>query len=433
MNTSSTSQQGGKRRLILLGSTGSIGVNTLKVVDHLPGEFEVVGLAAGRNEKVLREQIERYNPQAVAVACEKTAQALRPVVGQRRLFAGADSSRQLVESLDADVTLSAIVGAAGLPATIQAIQKGMDIALANKETLVAAGELVMPLVEKHGVHLLPVDSEHSAIFQCLQTYNPRHAGGNSPNPTRGVSCDSPGHARGDVPVKRIVLTASGGPFRTADAETIRNATVEQALKHPTWNMGAKITIDSATMMNKALEIVEAHWLFGLRSDQIDVIVHPQSIAHSFVEFADHSVLAQLGPPDMQTPIQYALTWPRRVAGCSAAMDWTRLARLDFEPPDHERFPALRLAYRVIETGGTSGAILNAANEQAVADFLDRKISFGQITDLAREALDAIPSRHITSLQDVLEADALARRFVQDRVGSFSRRYSPAGYRKSAVS
>jgi 1-deoxy-D-xylulose-5-phosphate reductoisomerase len=290
---------------------------------------------------------------------------------------------------------AAIVGSAGLPATLAGIERGMDIALANKETLVAAGELVMPRVKQYGVHLLPVDSEHSAIFQCLQTSAPEQNG---------------------RVIKRIVLTASGGPFRKTPLEKIRSATVKEALNHPTWNMGPKITIDSATMMNKALEIIEAHWLFGLGTDQIDVIIHPQSIAHSFVEFTDQSVLAQLGAPDMKTPIQYAMTWPSRAAGCSQPMDWTALSKLEFEPPDHERFPSIRLAYRVIETGGTSGAILNAANEAAVEAFLGGQIPFGRIVELNAEALDAVAIEPARDLATILQADRIARTFVRQRIG-----------------
>jgi len=387
-----------KRRIVVLGSTGSIGVNTLRVCENLSSELQVVGLAAGRNGTVLAEQVERFGVRTVAVACREAAAAVRDGLkgSDVQVLYGPDSAQRLVEIVEADVLVAAIVGAAGLPATLTAIGKGMDIALANKETLVAAGELVMPLVRKHGVHLLPVDSEHSAIFQCLATGDGSQAGRS---------------------IKRIVLTASGGPFRTASIETIRNATVEQALQHPTWSMGAKITIDSATMMNKALEIIEAHWLFDLRADQIEVIIHPQSIAHSFVEFADNSVLAQLGPPDMKTPIQYALTWPRRVSAISQAMDWSTLRKLDFEQPDHARFPALRLAYRAIEAGGTAGAILNAANERAVAAFLERRISFGRITQLVEEAMEAIQPIHVRDLQTVLEADRAAREFVDQQIGS----------------
>ncbi len=385
----------GPRRLILLGSTGSIGVNALNVVRNLAGQFQVVGLAAGAKAEDLARQARDFSVPNVAIADAAGAASLKTALPSTRIFAGSDASTRLVEETDADVLVAAVVGAAGLPATLAAIRKGMSIALANKETLVAAGELVIPLAREHGVELAPIDSEHSAIFQCLQ---------------------SPLGTAGPRTIKRIVLTASGGPFRTATREQIQNATVAQALKHPTWNMGRKITIDSATMMNKALEIIEAHWLFGLGPDQIDVLIHPSSIVHSFVEFNDHSILAQLGSPDMQTPIQYALTHPHRAPGCSQPFDLMKLSSLQFEPPDHERFPALKLAYRVIEAGGTSGAIFNAANEAAVAAFLDEKIPFGRIVELARQALDALPPRPADSLQTILRADEEARRFVLERIG-----------------
>lgn len=387
------------RKLILLGSTGSIGVNTLRVVENLAPAFDVVAIAAGSNTDRAIEQAKTFHVQHIAMADPNAAATLTQNLPNATTYTGPDAAQQLVQATDADITVSAIVGAAGLAATLTAIQKGMDIALANKETLVAAGELVMPLVKKHNVALLPVDSEHSAIFQCLQTGQHDETGG-------------PGVAKS---VKRIVLTASGGPFRETPLEQIQNATVEQALNHPTWNMGPKITIDSATMMNKALEIIEAHWLFGLTADQIDVIIHPQSIAHSFVEYDDHSILAQLGAPDMKTPIQYALTYPHRAPGCSDALDWTTLSRLDFHQPDHERFPALGLAYRAIRAGGTAGAILNAANEQAVAAFLEQRIRFGRIVELVEQAMDAIPPKHIDNLDIVFEADAQARTFVTEQI------------------
>lgn len=380
------------RRLILLGSTGSIGVQTLDCVRNLGTRFEVVGLAAGSNVGQLAEQAKAFGVEHVALSDETNASAL----DLPHVYRGANACEQLVEALDADVLVGAVVGAAGLPATIRAIEKGMTIALANKETLVAAGELVVPLARARGVDLLPIDSEHSAIFQCVQSH-------------QGVEINGQ--------LKRIVLTASGGPFRTWAKNDIYEATVDQALNHPTWNMGRKITIDSATMMNKALEIIEAHWLFGVDREQIDVIIHPQSIAHSFVEFADHSILAQLGTPDMRTPIQYALTWPDRATGAGQPLDWSQLGQLDFEPPDPERFPALGLAYRVIDEGGTSGAVLNAANEVAVAAFLDSELKFGQIVELVEKALDAIPPKHITDLADVLEADRKARELVKSLIAS----------------
>ena len=377
------------RRIILLGSTGSIGVNTLNVARHLAPAFDVVGLAAGANVGLLIEQAREFGVEHLAIADDDARHALHDALPNATIHGGPDATRDLTDSVEADILVGAVVGAAGLPATLSAIERGMTIALANKETLVAAGELVIPLAKQHSVALLPVDSEHSAIFQCLQSEHPR--------------------------VKRIVLTASGGPFRKATKDQIVNATVAEALNHPTWNMGRKITIDSATMMNKALEIIEAHWLFDVSAEQIDVIIHPQSIAHSFVEFVDHSILAQLGTPDMRTPIQYALTWPNRAPGSSQALDWTALNQLDFEQPDHDRFPALGLAYRVIETGGTSGAVLNAANEAAVDAFLAERIRFGQITELVEAALDDIESVPVDSLETVLEADQKARKVVEKRI------------------
>lgn len=375
------------RRVVVLGSTGSIGVNTLAVIEHLTRTgkrpFEIVGLAAGSNAKQLAAQAKRFSCPAVALATASSS----PGSIADHVFTGSDAATQLVEHTLPDVVVSAIVGAAGLAATVAALRQGCTVALANKETLVAAGEWVMPLAREHGATLIPVDSEHSAIFQALgQTNN-----------TAGV--------------RRVVLTASGGPFREWSAERMREATPEQALNHPTWNMGPKITIDSATMMNKALEIIEAHHLFALPAEKIDAVIHPQSVVHSFVEFADHSVLAQLGPPDMRTPIQVALTHPERVAGCSDQLDWQKLRQLDFQPPDVERFPALKLAYDCIRAGGTAGAILNAANEVAVQAFLEHRIRFGRIVELVGEALAALDPTPIQSLDDVFRADQQARDFV----------------------
>lgn len=401
MSQSSPPQQ----RLVVMGSTGSIGVNTLKVVEHLnatcgngqPVRIEVAGLAAASSAQLLIEQARRFHVAEVAIAQPQQAQTLRQALPETTIYVGPDAAQQLVQSTSATDVSAAIVGVAGLPGILAAVRKGLKIGLANKETLVAAGPLVTPLVRRHGAMLIPVDSEHSAIFQCIR-----------------------GHANGKPlaeTVKRVVLTASGGPFRQVDKQTMQRATVQEALNHPTWNMGPKITIDSATMMNKALEIIEAHWLFGLPAEKIDVIVHPQSIIHSFVEFADNSILAQLGPPDMRTPIQYALAYPDRPCGCSQALDWTTLTRLNFEQPDHEKFPSLGLAYDVIEAGGTAGAILNAANEAAVAAFLDKRITFGRIVALVAEALAAIEPRSADSLECILEADRQARAFVVGRIGS----------------
>ncbi len=394
------------RKLIVLGSTGSIGVSTLDVVRHLneTGQIpiQVTGLAAGKSVDTVIAQAREFNVKNIAMADQASADKVKDALPGVRVFSGPHASRLLVEETDATDVSAAVVGSAGLPAAIAAVKKGLRIGLANKETLVAAGEIVNPLVKKHKAVLLPVDSEHSAIFQCMEA-----------NTTGDMSN-----------VKKIVLTASGGPFRTATKETIENATVAQALKHPTWTMGQKITIDSATMMNKALEVIEAHWLFDLPAEQIDVIIHPQSIAHSFVEFMDNSILAQMGPPDMKTPILYALTWPHRANNCSAAMDWKTLSKLEFFAPDHDRFPAINLAYRVIREGGTSGAIFNAANEIAVAAFLEQRIRFGRIVKLVEQALDAIPSQKADSLETILEADAKARDYVRQALV----RESPAAAR-----
>jgi 1-deoxy-D-xylulose-5-phosphate reductoisomerase len=378
------------RRLILLGSTGSIGVQTLDCLAHLGDAYQVVGLAAGSRAEQIIEQARQFGVTNLALADEKAAEQVQAALPEARVFAGADAARQMTKTVDAEMLITAVVGAAGLPATLVGIERGMTIGLANKETLVAAGELVMPLARKHDIPLLPIDSEHSAIFQCLQGSEHGH-------------------------VKRIVLTASGGPFRDATKQEIEAATVDEALNHPTWNMGPKITIDSATMMNKALEIIEAHWLFDLSAEQIDVIIHPQSIAHSFVEFDDHSILAQMGTPDMRTPIQYALTYPGRVDGCSKPLDWTAMTKLDFAQPDHDRFPSLGLAYRAIRSGGTAGAVLNAANEAAVAAFLGRRIRFVQIVQLVEQAMDAIAPAPVTSLDAVQEADRAARHFVAEQL------------------
>jgi 1-deoxy-D-xylulose-5-phosphate reductoisomerase len=391
-----------RRKLIVLGSTGSIGANTLEVVEHLnslairddSGKIDVVGLAAGRDSSRLIKQARRFKAKAVAIRDETQAATLRDALPGIMVFAGPDAAVKLVEELDATDVSAAIVGIAGLLPTLAAIRKGLTIGLANKETLVAGGAFVTPLVRRHGAKLIPVDSEHSAIFQCIHSQS------------RDMGPDA---------VKRIVLTASGGPFRAASKQVMMNATVEQALNHPTWNMGPKITIDSATMMNKALEIIEAHWLFDMTPEKIAVIIHPQSIVHSFVEFADHSILAQLGPPDMKTPIQYALVYPNRLKGCSRAMDWTTLNKLDFEQVDPDKFGSIRLAYEAIKAGGTAGAILNAANEAAVTAFFERKVRLGQIVELVEGALHATDIGPVQSLEDILEADRKAREFVVERL------------------
>jgi len=375
------------RRLIVLGSTGSIGTNVLNVVRHLHerklARFEIVGLATGSRVDDLAAQAAEFDVESCAIASNEHGDAFD---GVAHVFTGDDAARELVEAIaqPGDMVVGAMVGAAGIPATLAAIERGCHIALANKETLVAAGDVVLPAVHRKKVALLPIDSEHSALFQCVVGAEDKRQ------------------------IGRLVITASGGPFRTWDADTIREATVEQALNHPTWDMGRKVTIDSASMMNKALEILEAHWLFDLPGDQIEAIVHPQSIVHGFAEFVDGSVLAQMGPPDMRTPIQVALTWPDRFDGCSTRLDWTTLRQLDFEPVDRERFPAVGLAYDVLQSGGTAGAVFNAANEVAVDAFLHRRIQFGQIAETVAETLQQSDIQPVSSLDDVLEADRASR-------------------------
>jgi 1-deoxy-D-xylulose-5-phosphate reductoisomerase len=294
------------------------------------------------------------------------------------------------------------VGAAGLPATVAAIELGIDVALANKETLVAAGEIVTPLARRTGARLLPIDSEHSGLWQCLQGLS---ATGERLTPP----CDAP------AIVERAILTASGGPFRTTATEEMRRATPEQALAHPTWAMGPKNTIDSATMVNKGLELIEAHWLFGLSAERLGVLVHPQSIVHAIVELADGSSIAQLAATDMRCPIQLALTWPARAPGCISRLDWGKLGKLEFAEPDLDRFPAIGLAMEVIRAGGTAGAVFNAANEVAVRAFLDHQIPFGRIVEIVRESLERVPSRAARSLESVLDADREARRDAESRL------------------
>lgn len=398
------------RRLIILGSTGSIGTQTLEVVAHLNAlyergvfahRYEVVGLAAGKGADLLSEQAQRFGVRELAIA-QPGAGASSP-----RCRDGNDAAERLVREVECDVVLAAIVGSAGLPATLAAVELGRDVALANKETLVAAGAIVVPAAHRSGAKLLPVDSEHAAVWQCLQ----------------GVVSEPPALRVAPAGVRRVILTASGGPFRTADRESIRRATREQALKHPTWSMGAKVTTDSASLMNKALEIIEAHWLFALPADKIEAAVHPQSAAHALIEFDDASLVAQLATPDMRGPIQNALTWPARVAslvpplamGSAGDAHASRPQSLQFEAPDFQRFPLLATAYRAIREGGTSGSILNAANEEAVLAFLRDEIRFGRIEELVLQAIDAIPSRPLRALGDALHADREARAFVQSRL------------------
>ncbi|HEY5657623.1 MAG TPA: 1-deoxy-D-xylulose-5-phosphate reductoisomerase [Myxococcota bacterium] len=376
------------KRLAVLGSTGSIGEQTLAVAEAFPDLYRVVALAAGRNVAKLAEQVHRFRPEVVAVAGPEAAESLRALLGpvDAEIAVGA-AGLEAVAVHDADLVVAGLVGAVGLRPTLAAVRAGRDVALANKEVLVMAGALVLREVRAHGVALLPVDSEHSAIFQALA-----------------------GEPRENV--KRLILTASGGPFRTWSADRIARASVEEALNHPNWSMGPKITIDSATLMNKGLEVIEARWLFDTPPERVDVVVHPQSIIHSLVEFVDSSVLAQLGLPDMRVPIAVALAWPQRLPLDLPRLDLAAIGQLDFEPPDRKRFPCLDLAYAALEADEAAPAVLNAANEVSVAAFLAGEIEFGRIAAANAAALNAHVARaggaRLRDLEDAVEADAWAR-------------------------
>jgi len=385
------------KRITLLGATGSIGLRTLDLVSGFPEEFSVAGMAArGSNPDKIADLCRKYAQQAVALLEPAAVDALARLLPAPRpeLLSGIEGLVALARDVDADVVLSALVGGVGLLPTMAAIQAGRTMALANKETLVMAGRLMTAAARARGVSLLPVDSEHSAVFQCLV-----------------------GHNRGDV--HRVLLTASGGPFRELPTEKFATVTVEDALRHPTWKMGAKITIDSATLMNKGLEVIEARWLFDLAPDQVQVVIHPQSIVHSMVEYIDGSVLAQLGVADMGIPILYALTFPERRPTPAARLDLTRTGPLTFEAPDPERFPALRLARAALEQGGAAPVVLNAANEIAVAAFLERRIGFPEITQSIERALAAEPAGELGSIEECVEVDARARRRVREWIAARS--------------
>lgn len=379
------------KRVAILGSTGSIGCNAIDVVTHLGEGYTITALAAGSKWKQLAEQAKAVHPAAVAISDGAHFSALAGALEGSgiEVASGEQAVIDIATRKDVDVVVAAIVGAAGLRPVIAAIEAGKTIALANKEALVVAGSIVMPLAKKHGVDILPVDSEHSAVFQSLRS---------------GVNNE----------IRKITLTASGGPFRTWSRDKMANATVDEALAHPNWKMGPKITIDSATMMNKALEIIEAHWLFDLPADKIEVLIHPQSIIHSMIEFVDGSVIAQLGSPDMRTPIQYALTHPHRSNGCSNRLDWSKIREMTFQVPD-DRFPALKLGFEVVRTGGTSGAVFNAANEQANELFRKGKIRFGNIVELTGRVLEKHKNSGFIAqptLDELLAADAWAREEVK---------------------
>ncbi|UNK16673.1 1-deoxy-D-xylulose-5-phosphate reductoisomerase [Paenibacillus sp. N3/727] len=372
------------KKISVLGSTGSVGTQTLDVVSKYRDQFQIEGLAAGNNVDLLIQQCKEFKPKKISVATKELAERIRPFLPEgTHLFYGREGLIEVAAGTDADIVVTAVVGSMGLPSTLAAIEAGKTIGLANKETLVTAGHLVTALAQAKGVDLIPIDSEHSAIFQCLN-----------------------GERREDI--EFITITASGGSFRDLNREQLKNVTVEDALKHPNWSMGAKITIDSATMMNKGLEVIEAHWLFGLPYEQIQVLLHPESIIHSFVQYRDSSIIAQLGNPDMRVPIQYALTYPERWPSPSPTLSLAEAGKLQFREMDFERFPCLRLAYECGKMGGTATTVFNAANEIAVARFLRKEISFLQIEDIIEKVLNEHQNTPEPALEVIEESDKLAR-------------------------
>lgn len=376
------------KKVFVLGSTGSIGVNCLNVISNLKENFEVAGLTVNSNIDLLLDQINKFNPKVVVVRDEKAAKNLsHKIPNGCELLVGEDGLIKAAKEIDYDIFMGAMVGFAGLAPTIEAVKRGKRIALANKETLVVAGEIVTKLVLENSAEIIPVDSEHSAIYQCL-------VGENLPE------------------VEKLILTASGGPFREKDKSLFENATVDEALNHPNWNMGSKITIDSATMMNKGLEVIEAHWLFGLPSEKIEVVIHPQSIIHSMVQFVDGSIKAQLGLPDMKLPIQYALTFPERARNDFERTNFSAIGTLTFSEPDLNKFECLKLAYDVLNAGGAAPCILNAANEVAVDKFLNKEIKFSHIPLLINKALDKVETNFSSDLESIFECDRKTREYVQ---------------------
>ena len=377
-----------KKKVFILGSTGSIGVNTLDVIRLHRDSFEVVGITANRNVNLLKEQIEEFTPKFVAIRDEKSALQLKDSLAKDiTLLIGEEGIISGTRDADYDILLSALVGFAGLQPTIEGIKRGKRIALANKETLVVAGEIITQLAKEYNSELIPVDSEHSAIFQCLVGEKHKE-------------------------IEKLILTASGGPFFRKSKEELENVTVTEALNHPNWDMGSKVTIDSATMMNKGLEMIEAHWFFNLPPDKIDVTIHPQSIVHSMVEFVDGSIKAQLSKPDMRLPIQYALTYPERLPNSFTDTKLTEIEELSFFKPDLVKFECLQLAFDVMEIGGTAPCILNAANEIAVEKFLNNEISFTSIPKLIREALDKVEIKSVVNLETIIECDSLTREYFK---------------------
>jgi 1-deoxy-D-xylulose-5-phosphate reductoisomerase len=435
------------KHLSILGSTGSIGRQTLSVVESLPNHFNVVALAAGNNLDEFYRQILRHYPDVVSLATPQLADELARRLREQNLHPlpaihhGREGMLAVATHPNADIVVSAAVGVVGLEATYEAVKLGRTVALSNKEVLVAAGELVMAAAAQSGRELLPVDSEHNAVHQCLRAgarffQGFARAEGDLPGDHWSLVGDRLPAPGAFVPraefgpeepfetplypeVRRLVLTASGGPFRKTPVKDLAQVTVEQALAHPNWRMGNRITIDSATMMNKGFEVIEARWLFGVRPDQIDVIIHPQSTIHSMVEFIDGSVVAQLGPTDMRMPIQYALTYPDRLASKQLELDWTKLRRLDFERVSTRRFPCLRLAREALKKGGALPCALNAADEVAVAAFLNHRLPFLGIPEVIERVLSRTPRIRFSSTDDVLAADAEARRLASEQVAQLS--------------
>ncbi|HUJ40111.1 MAG TPA: 1-deoxy-D-xylulose-5-phosphate reductoisomerase [Candidatus Acidoferrales bacterium] len=385
------------KSISILGSTGSIGRQCLDVVGRHPDRFRVVALAAGSSMETLAEQVRTFRPELVSVGDASRVAELKSRLGSRNgrgpeILTGAAGLEAVATHPGAEIVLSAAVGVVGLPATYAAIQRGKTVALANKEVLVAAGEVVMAAARKAGVTLLPVDSEHNAIHQCLRAGGPKE-------------------------VRRLVLTASGGPFRTTPLSRLARVTPKQALAHPNWRMGQRITIDSATLMNKGFEVIEAGWLFDMPLERIDVVIHPQSIIHSMVEYVDGSVLAQLGPPDMRLPIQYALTWPERMPAAGFSLDWSRIERLEFAAPSARKFPCLALAREAMRRGGAAPCALNAADEMAVAAFLAGRIAFPGIARVVERVLEGTAGGALGSIEQVLAADRDARRRAEELVSA----------------
>ncbi|MBA7641335.1 1-deoxy-D-xylulose 5-phosphate reductoisomerase [subsurface metagenome] len=372
-----------KRKIVVLGSTGSVGINTLRVVESLGDRFQIIGLTARKNINLLEKQIKKFHPKIVALADKKSAQELYGRFKSIRILSGQEGVIEVARLKEADLVVSAIVGASGLIPTLEAIKAKKTLALANKEALVMAGEIVMQEIHKRRVGILPVDSEHSAIFQCLK-----------------------GERKEDV--SRIILTASGGPFLNFSLKRLKLVTPQEALKHPAWEMGKKITIDSATLMNKGLEVIEAHHLFGIDIDRIEVVIHREAIVHSLVEFVDGAMLAHLGTPDMRLPIQYALTYPERLPTPLEKLDLTKIRRLTFQKPDTRKFPCLKLAYEAARIGGTAPAVLNATNEIAVSLFLKKKIGFMEIPRMIKKVLNGHKPIKNPALSEILKADAWAR-------------------------